>query len=530
MSSHLLTTAGALAVIAMLAGGCPSETVPETPDLAIPDLPPPPDLAVPDQAPDAPPPPLSLVGAVKVTDNPNSTLSCFVSFTTNIPALGFVEFQRAADPSVQYRVDDKQPSIAHKVLVFGMRASLAHSLVAGARSASSTPEQVRAPAVKYVTGALPAHLTSAEVVRSDPRRTEPGWTLMTLSAGDREDGKVTMDPDFRPTVVMFDMEGEPVWYRVHDLPRVGDARYIDGRVLVQSMGSISEPKLAALEFDLAGEMVWRGPLQPNNSVHGHFNHHFERLPDGNYLTLKNAFHRKVLGDVIVLMRPDHREIWTWSTFDHIKPRLKKWDGKGNFDYTHGNSLVMDATEGVVYYNARHLSKVFKIKMDTGKILWSLGQGGSFKADPTVKFPWFQQAHAVEVQPNGNILLYDNGLKSRGWSRAVEYALDEKKKRSRIAWQYSGFPKMSWSTLYWGDADRLPNGNTLITGGTWAKGQPSVIFEVTPDWQRVWELRFGTVKKSGRIIGMYNSQRLTPPLTIIRGVQPTSGLDAGAKGG
>ncbi len=126
------------------------------------------------------------------------------------------------------------------------------------------------------------------------------------------------------------------------------------------------------------------------------------------------------------------------------------------------------------------------------------------------------------------MVYDNGMKSRGWSRAVEYELNLSKKTSRIAWQYSGFPNKSWMTLYWGDADRLPNGNTLITAGTWVKGQRSHIFEVTPDWKRVWEIRLPFVKKSGRSVGVYNSQRLAPPLTIIHGNRGAA--DAGAGGG
>ena len=505
--------AGCLVVI-WAAAACSDDVEPQLdrgvdsgPDSAAPDAEPA------DLAPDAPLPPLTL-GKVSVEDNPRSVLSCFVSFSTSVAALPFVEFTRAGAPSVRVRVDGPVPGTKHRVLVFGMHASKAHSLVAGARSLLDGSEK-RAAAVKYTTAALPAFLPRAEVLVHDRRRAQHGWPLMTVRAGDRENNTVTMDPYFTPTAVMYDMDGEPVWYRVHGLPRLGDTRYSDGRVLVQSMGSINEPKLSAMEVDLSGAVVWRGPMQPERNVHGHFNHHFERLPDGNYIALKNAFYRRVLGDVIVVMKPNHKEIWTWSTFDHIKPDLGKWDGKGNFDYTHGNSVVMDADRGVVYYNARHQDMVYKIRMSTGKVIWRLGEGGTFKADPKVKYPWFLKAHGVEVQPNGNVLVYDNGMKSRGWSRAVEYELDLAKKTSRVAWQYSGFPNKSWMTLYWGDADRLPNGNTLITAGTWVKGQRSHIFEVTPDWRRVWEIRLPKVKQTGRSVGVYNSQRMTPPLTITR---------------
>ena len=465
-----------------------------------------------DAAPDAPPP--LTISKVKVEVNPNSVLSCFVSFSTNTVAQPFVEFTRSGAPHVIYRIEGRKPGLQHRQLVYGMHALKVHTLVAGARRAVGG--EVRAAAVSHKTGALPPHLPRAEVLVHDPRRANQGWTLMTISAGDRLNNTVTMDPEMFPAAVMYDMDGEPVWYHVHRLPRVGDARYMDGRVLVQSMGSLSEQKLAALEVDLSGAIVWRGPLQPDNSVQGHFNHHFERLPDGNYMALKNAFYRRVLGDVIVVMKPNHKEIWTWNTFDHIKPNMAKWDGKGTFDYTHGNSLVMDSTRGVVYYNARHQDMVYKIKISTGKVLWRLGEGGTFKADPAAKHPWFLKAHGVEIQPNGNVMVYDNGMKSRGWSRAVEYELNLSKKTSRIAWQYSGFPNKSWMTLYWGDADRLPNGNTLITAGTWSPKAYSRVFEVTPEGQRVWELKLPRTK-DGNTVGAYNGQRLRAPLeTFTRG--------------
>ena len=165
----------------------------------------------------------------------------------------------------------------------------------------------------------------------------------------------------------------------------------------------------------------------------------------------------------------------------------------------------------MYYNARHQDAVYKIDTATGKILWKLGASGDFKGDPSVKVPWFLKAHAVEVQPNGNVLLYDNGMTSRPFSRAVEYQLDEQQMTARVAWQYTGEPDHGWLTTYWGDADRLPNGNTLITAGTWAKKTSSRIFEVTDDHRRVWEIKLPKVKKSGHSIGVYNSQRLQPPL-------------------
>lgn len=466
-----------------------------------------------------------VISQLTLQPNPNNVLSCVVSWRTDRPASSWVEFWRPG-ARLAWRAQGAGAGLSHRVVLIGMHAQTQYRVQAGSQAADG--ERAHGALLSFTAGKLPLHVPLAEVLVHDPRAAHHGWTLMTVSAGSRGGGKVTMDPEFVPTVVIYDMHGQPVWYHEHALPRIGDARYFDRRVLVQSMGSIHERKAAAVELDLEGRVVWTGPRQPLDTVHGHFHHHFEKLANGNYLALRNNLVRKLLGDVIVELSPGHQELWSWSVMDHLLPQLWRWNGKGYFDYTHGNSLQADHDRGVVYYNARHQDAVYKIDQQTGKVRWRLGQGGDFAKDPAATHPWFSKAHAVEVQPNGNILLYDNGMLSRPFSRAVEYRLDEQQMTAHIAWQYDGHPGQTWQTLYWGDADRLPNGNTLITAGTWAKGKPSRLIEVTPDHRRVWEARLPKVKKSGHTIGVYNSQRMQPPLTAV--ARPAAAADGGAPAG
>ena len=56
-----------------------------------------------------------------------------------------------------------------------------------------------------------------------------------------------------------------------------------------------------------------------------------------------------------------------------------------------------------------------------------------------------------------------------------------------------FPVDSWYTeqwysAFWGDADRLLNGNVLVTGAIRTATEGSRVFEVTPAGQIVWENR------------------------------------------
>jgi hypothetical protein len=194
------------------------------------------------------------------------------------------------------------------------------------------------------------------------------------------------------------------------------------------------------------------------------------------------------------------------------------------DWCHGNSVTMMPEDDVFYLSCRNMDAVFKISLlDTQEIIWRLGPDGDFAPDPLSDTPWFQRAHEPEIQPNGNILIYDNGgvvTDARGWSRVVEYAVDEETLEATIVWEFPGelenldpWYTDEWHTRIWGDADRLPNGNTLVAAGTRIANQNSRIFEVTEDGRVVWELVFP--RKGKKALGLYRAQRIADPPLVER---------------
>ena len=441
-----------------------------------------------------------------VEPNPANVLSCFVRWSTDLPATSVVEFGAAG--KLAFRVRTRGRTTRHRVLVIGMHQQTTYTL----RAVSSTSDGLTgAHSVSYTTGALPAYLPVGRITVHDRRRAWEGWTLMTVNGAKREGLIIYQDEDFVPTAVIYDMQGRPVWYNAHGLGRIGDTRLVDGdRVLAQSMGDVSGQKPIAVELDLSGRTVWSGPLQPPLSVTGSFHHHFAKLPNGNYLGVRSLQIGFVVGDVVVELDRNHKEVWTWNVFAHLRPDTRKDDGS-NFLYswTHINALVPDLENDTLYLNARNINTIFKVRRSTGQILWAFGRDGEFAADPEAQYPWFEQPHGLERLPNGNLIMYDNGLLKRGFSRAVEYAIDEQSRTSRIVWQYRGGTRGRWFVNYWGDADRLPNGNTLITAGTWKQGANSRILEVTPKGELVWELELPIRKQTGNSVGVYNSERISP---------------------
>ena len=460
--------------------------------------------------PDSGPPAALAITELKLEENSHNTLSLWISWKTNRPTTAAVEFGKGGVLTHRTR-GSAAAGLEHKVLVIGLHELTAYSWRAVSHTGAG--EQVISATKKYTTRAQPAHIPYGKVTVHDPRRAWDGWTLMSVNACVRSGLIITWDQDFPPTAVMYDMAGRPVWYNAHGLGRIGDARYYsDGKLLFSSMADVVEKKPSAVEVDLSGKILWTGPTQPFLQVDKSYHHHFERLPGGTYLTATQKQIGKTLGDLLVELDSSHKVLWSWSSFDHLRPDITMdTSSYGVYAWTHINAMVMDSKSDWALLGARNLSTIFKIRKSTGRVLWALGEGRDFAADPEAEFPWFQQPHGLERLPNGNLIMLDNGHLSRGWSRAVEYAIDEKSRTSRIVWQYRGAEDERFYSNYWGDADRLPNGNTLISVGTWKTGASSRFFEVTQEGRKVWEMQLPPRPSTGTSVGAYNSQRLTPPL-------------------
>lgn len=91
-------------------------------------------------------------------------------------------------------------------------------------------------------------------------------------------------------------------------------------------------------------------------------------------------------------------------------------------------------------------------------------------------PWRKQ-HQPTFLADGRLLLFDNLGAGRDRSRVVE--LDPLS--GEILWQYGGGPEVDFFSKTLGSAQRLPNGNTLIT-----ESENGRAFEITREGRTVWE--------------------------------------------
>ncbi|KAI6861910.1 hypothetical protein KC323_g5667 [Hortaea werneckii] len=91
-----------------------------------------------------------------------------------------------------------------------------------------------------------------------------------------------------------------------------------------------------------------------------------------------------------------------------------------------------------------------------------------------------QHHATELK-DGSILIFDNGVYRHHESFPYSRIIQVDRATKQIVWQYHEKNPMTFFTPFMGGAQRLANGNTLITEA--ANGR---IFEVTMEGETVWE--------------------------------------------
>ncbi len=415
--------------------------------------------------------------AATVEDNPACAVSCVVRWTTDEPASSWVEFGEG--DAATHRTGDDELVTEHDVIVVGMRQQRPYTLWAVSVTADGT--ELRSEALAFDTAALPSHLVEAELVAWDEERAEDGWTLTNLVAGIATEVRA----------VMLDMEGHVVWYYQHP---DGNGRpdvttyWLGDRVL---LGGGMPPGSRAVAVGLDGAVRWEGPQQPSaddpfdpEALDGAMHHEFRPLDEGGYLTFLLHHEQDVEGDLITLLDEDGEPAWQWNAFDWLTPDPEHVDPM--IGWTHFNSAQVDPD--VLYVNSYSQDRVFKIDRADGHIHWVLGEGGDFAPDPDAADPWFGKAHALERLPGGTWLLYDNGPMARGYSRVVEYAVDEAARTTEIVWEYPGeLADDTWYNYAWGDADLLPGGTVLFTSGIDLQGGPSRISEVTRDGELVWRV-------------------------------------------
>ena len=310
----------------------------------------------------------------------------------------------------------------------------------------------------------------------DEARASPGLTLFAPLGG--------------KTVYLIDLHGTVV--HTWNLPyRPGVYGYITERGTLFYNGQISNDTFlgktpfmggAAMEVDWNGKLLWE-VRRPDH-------HHDGRLlRNGNIMLLcmrqlPDDIAKRVRGgrpgtevdgksiwaDFLVEMTTGGKVVWEWRSWDHLDPEkdvLTEVQG-GREEWTHANS-VFEEPDGNLLVSFREISTVVRIDRNTGKILWKLGA------------PPLAGQHAPYRLASGNILIFDNGPHRLDQSFPFSRVIEVNSATNEIVWTYQEPREYNFFSPRISNAQRLPNGNTLINEGSFGR-----FFEVTPEGDVVWE--------------------------------------------
>lgn len=269
-----------------------------------------------------------------------------------------------------------------------------------------------------------------------------------------------------------------------------------------------------------------------------------RTDGGNTLILchtdtynKRISDKRLLDDTIIEVDWDGNIVWEWHVSQHFNELGFAEDAKNvlfrnpnqhftrngeQSDWMHINSMsVLGPNKWYdqgderfhpenIIWDARESNIMAIISKETGKIVWKIGPDFRERKELRKIGQIIGQHHCHMIPKGlpgeGNILLFDNGGLA-GYGSPDRMSKDgtkvDRRDHSRVLeinpvtlaleWSFKasdvnvGMMALVQDTAFYSQlissAQRLPNGNTLITEGCFSR-----LFEVTPDKEIVWEYR------------------------------------------
>ena len=200
----------------------------------------------------------------------------------------------------------------------------------------------------FTTGTLPAQIPVGKVMINDTTRSQPGWTLMNVQKGD---GTTSARSAYPPYAVMYDSDGQPVWYYVDGtLPDIGGAvstALTDKGVLIGPSWNTSAnvDAVVPIEVDLAGNTVWQCPT----SVCGNknFTHHASKLSNGDYMLIEYVMSGSLQNPIFREVSPSNQIVWSLDYSQFVTPPTGSTG-----DWCHANAITVDIAKNAVYANCR----------------------------------------------------------------------------------------------------------------------------------------------------------------------------------
>ena len=384
-----------------------------------------------------------------------------VTWRTETPVRGYVAFGEDTTYRLASAVEDA-PATEHRALLLGLYADTEfHFRVASVGESGET----HSPDLTITTGSLPPALHP--LIVSGVATSWHGYQVVPLQGATY-------------AIVLLDDHGRYVWY--HLLEQSGNLmrtflandRQSVVLCLAGPQDNLAIGKIVRVSMD--GATTTELPL-PN------MDHDMTELPDGTVAAIvvePDPAGGGETADSIVELAPDGTLTTVFSAWDAWDPDALGL--RNNSNWTHANAIEYDAVEDAYYFSMKSLASLAKIDRATGEVLWTMhGRLNEFT------FPEGQEAielqHQFEMLPTG-VLIFDNGLGERGYSRVVELEVDFEAKTAHQVWEYIRDPSVY--VFAKGDVARFADGGTQVVWSTSGEIQ-NVARDGTVTWQLDTEL-------------------------------------------
>ena len=295
------------------------------------------------------------------------------------------------------------------------------------------------------------------------------------------------DPDHAPEWMArqhhdYQREGNPVGYYVPGM----DAKIEGGNTLILTHTDVVVPEISLhkLISDRMIEVDWEGNIVWEWCIHDHFDELGFDEEAKNAIARNPNLVKNGLGDWMHI-----------NCMSVLGPN--KWYDAGDERF-HPDNIIFDG---------RQTNIIAILDKKTGKLVWKLGPDYTTgKAAEIGQIIGQHHAHMIPqgLPGAGNILIYDNG----GWAgygapnpvspmgvnnahRDYSRVLEIDPTTLKVVWSYvgsdseQGMMGLTNNTTFYSQlisaAQRLPNGNTLIT-----QGEDGRLLEITPEHEIVWE--------------------------------------------
>ena len=414
-----------------------------------------------------------LITSIELEEFEESPLSRAVHVELNAPAAIRLEFWQGSGPHFERQF--KEVEASQTVPLLGLRSSSATHLIVHAE----TDEQSESsPVIEFETAALGF---DSPIEMGDFAGMDSDGTMVVFQLGNRD------YPGQNKFFIGVDRSGEVVWTFENVIQKLGAGAFIESAEDGQFVYSTNR---GCVFIDGLGQ-VTRNVVQDDFIVGD-----FAIQESGSLLLIAQEPRTlqtekwgtiEVVGSKLIEVDPEGEELWSWSAFDYLDteryPNLLSEPKDGVADWTHTNSVQFIEEDNQILVGVRNQNQVLLIDRTTGDVVWTLGKDGDFEL---LNGSWFSSQHDASIQPDGSILLYDNGnFKSdEPTSRIVRYVLDEETHTAEQVWDLD----MGVFMTTMGGVIPLENGNFHVTlGGHRDKSLPASVVEVTPDGQVLWQM-------------------------------------------